>query len=946
MFVHANTGIYVKGVLCISRQAIFKHYKESRALLYDFISQLFPFSYFLITNDQWESRIAQSLLLFIVFKCKDINITINQMKDKFLLDKKAQNIIELISLFKNILLISHIFACFWLLAAKLSVSIYKQQDDQIDNSSNPQSWIDLMLLTNSSWIVQYIYSYYFITVTMITVGYGDIRPTNIIEVSVSIFLMMTCCVIFGFTINSIGQIFQDFYSKENLIRQKRFIIGNYMMRKGVSKSTMKEIYQYLDYYWKEKSDENQQEEQEIISQLSNRLREELLAESYYNIFKENSIFKDNFSYQTMQKCLPLIQEQRCTPEEIVYDTEVSSQDIWIYFVLSGELEINIQPPKVVSNYQSQGNSSASTVSILRKGDHFGEFSFFSGQQPKMNLKSLNFSKLIKIKRSDFLRIIIEDQEEYETFCMIKDMILFSKDGTKLKVKCVSCKDSKHEVGDCPYLHLLRNKYKIIGQMSYSQPHVDREKPKFERNLKTKQNTLKQIEMCSNHLLEYLNDKYENLITYEDNYLHLNQISHQNSQFNSSLQKDANISNQNMDNFTSQNSIFPFYNNQQLNNQNSNLNIASPNRLSISGGSQLYYQNSSFLNQLSSDKKIKPQEGLNSQRFNTFQTTESDDYKYNTNSNEDLQETDKIKQISGNIKRPSYFSSFQQMQSNYSRTCSIQTQLPQETNQQILLANKQVVPKKNSIYLANQNIGPRRNSQQLYQMQLITNNNTNNNQLHSKMTKFVTGIPSQVYDDFIKKQEQKVNKIEYFSEQFDLFEGDFEKMKITINYFSNFNYSKVILKIKKKQNIRKKIVCKPLEQAFSRNIVSKSQKNQGLNISQNIFDSNKPSFKNESKYNQNNSSTRTIFAANNNKVVQQSIFNTEFNNQKQQLQQNHSPLESKYLDFSQNVDKFITQESNDYSFIIINPNTPNHSSQDMSNFQKIQSTLTRKCYDFQ
>ncbi|KAL4455387.1 hypothetical protein ABPG74_012539 [Tetrahymena malaccensis] len=705
-----------------------------------------------------------------------------------------------------------------------------------------------------------------------------------------------------------------------------------MMRKGVSKSTMKEIYQYLDYYWREKSDENQQEEQEIISQLSNRLREELLAESYHNIFKENSIFKDNFSSQTIQKCLPMIQEQRCTPEEIVYSADIVNQDIWIYFVLSGELEVYLQPPNSISKYQAQGHSCTSTVSILRKGDHFGEFSFFSGQQPKMNLKSLNFSKLIKIKRSDFLSILIEDQEEYEIFCMIKDMILFSKDGTRLKVKCPSCKDSNHEVGDCPYLHLQPNKGKIVGQMSYSQPHIHREKPKFERYLNKKQNTLSQIEVCSNYLLEYLNDKYENLIKYEDNYLHLNYISHQNSQFNSSMYINSNQLDQNIENFTSQNSIIPFYNNQQLNYLNSNINVVNPSRQSISSGQQYNYQNSSFLNQLPSDQK--QQEGLNSQRFNTFQTTESDDQKDNTNSNEDLQEIDKVKQISGNIQRPSIFSSFQQMQSNYSRTCSIQSQVPQEIN-------KQAAPKKNSIQLANLNNGHRKNSQQFYQKYIIPNNNNQNAQ---KMTKFVTGIPSQVYDDFVKKQiELKVNKIEYLNEQLDLFEGDFEKMKIMINYFSNFNFSKILLRIKNKQNNRKKTLSKPLEQGFSRNILSKSQKNQGVSNSQNGIDSQKSNFKNESKYNQNIFNVRT--SANNNKIISHSIFNTQFNIEKQ-LQQNSSVQESKYLDISQNVEKFITQESNDYSFSKISPNTPNHSSQDISNIQNVQSTINRKCYDFQ
>ncbi|KAL4484463.1 hypothetical protein ABPG74_019640 [Tetrahymena malaccensis] len=335
IFIHTNTAIYVKGVLCTNRQAIFKYYRESNAFLYDFISQFFPLSYFLITQDNWQSRIALVLLLPIVFKYKDINIIINNMKDKFLFDKKAQNIIELINLFKNVILISHIFACIWILAAKISYLVYnipqlQQQPSNLSNNYNTQTWIDMMQLTDSSWI------------------------------------------------------------KENMIREKRFIIGNYMIKKGVSKSTMKDVYEYLEYYWKERSDENLQEENHIISQLSNGLREELLAESNRIIFKDCSFFKDNFSYETLLRCLPIIQEQRCTPEEVIYDSEIGDSDIWLYFIQEGELELFIQSPDYTNKRKIQFQNSA--ITIIKQGDQFGEVQFFTGEQPKMSLKSLNFSK--------------------------------------------------------------------------------------------------------------------------------------------------------------------------------------------------------------------------------------------------------------------------------------------------------------------------------------------------------------------------------------------------------------------------------------------------------------------------------------------------------------------------------------------------------------------------
>ena len=41
---------------------------------------------------------------------------------------------------------------------------------------------------------------------MVTVGYGDITPANIIEISYSMLFMLVSCGVFGYSINSIGSI--------------------------------------------------------------------------------------------------------------------------------------------------------------------------------------------------------------------------------------------------------------------------------------------------------------------------------------------------------------------------------------------------------------------------------------------------------------------------------------------------------------------------------------------------------------------------------------------------------------------------------------------------------------------------------------------------------------------------------------------------------------------
>ncbi len=45
---------------------------------------------------------------------------------------------------------------------------------------------------------------------MLTIGYGDITPKTNTEIIVCIVMMFIACGVFGFTLNSINQIFDSF----------------------------------------------------------------------------------------------------------------------------------------------------------------------------------------------------------------------------------------------------------------------------------------------------------------------------------------------------------------------------------------------------------------------------------------------------------------------------------------------------------------------------------------------------------------------------------------------------------------------------------------------------------------------------------------------------------------------------------------------------------------
>lgn len=83
---------------------------------------------------------------------------------------------------------------------------------------------------------------------MTTVGYGDISPSNKVEMLFSVLFMLFACVIFAFSLNKIGAIVEDiknFQRKKNEIFQS---LNNLLKKKNISRKLSYVIREYVDYY--------------------------------------------------------------------------------------------------------------------------------------------------------------------------------------------------------------------------------------------------------------------------------------------------------------------------------------------------------------------------------------------------------------------------------------------------------------------------------------------------------------------------------------------------------------------------------------------------------------------------------------------------------------------------------------------------------------------------
>ncbi|KAL4506000.1 hypothetical protein ABPG72_013761 [Tetrahymena utriculariae] len=311
-------------------------------------------------------------------------------------------------------------------------------------------WMSHENINQISWNSQYIASFYFMTVTMITVGFGDILQKNDAEMILSISTMIFASGVFGYCLNQVGGIFNNFFFVGNQIKKKLLEIQKYMSKKNIDSNLQLQIREYLEYYRREQSEMSEEQEQDTIQKLSESLRSKLLFEANKIVLQDSPIFKQNFSKQVIEQTVPLIHQIKYTPENDILVRGVQD-DQSIYFIENGSVEVILDAKQ--TNSQS--------IYILKKGQSFGEYTFFTSLPRVQNIRSREFTTVIKISRQDFLTLLSRFPEDAKTFCSIKDQITYLDDYSKVNLKCMSCHSLYHYINDCQYLHYFPKKARII-----------------------------------------------------------------------------------------------------------------------------------------------------------------------------------------------------------------------------------------------------------------------------------------------------------------------------------------------------------------------------------------------------------------------------------------------------------------------------------------------------
>ncbi|CAD8120874.1 unnamed protein product [Paramecium sonneborni] len=439
-----NTAYYNAGSLITNRIQIFKHH-ITKSYGLEWISTIILIILFIAckTTDTI-INVTQNpiylVLLSVLSHQINVHYKASQYESALNLSKKVSSCLELLKFLLLLFYVIHLFSCLW-----FWVGNYSKENDEF-------TWLDtLEYLPIIDWTDEYLQSFYYVCVTMFTVGYGDITPKSGLEKSICIVLILISSIQLPYSINTVGSIIEKISDYGEETKNKLRTINSYMNKKKVPYNLQIQIRQYLNHYWTSLQGQDTEEEKVIISQLSLNLREQLIIQANSRIFAKVTLLKQNFSHQLQQKLLKKVQQIQMQPEQII---ELDN-NIQCYFVDEGEINIIIESGMVVQK--------------AKKDDVVGLDNLFLGFHNKnQNIKSIGFTKLLILSRQDFLQELKEFPNDYEKFCSIRDDLLFNFKSSYIKKQCDSCYQYGHEIIDCSMLHYVPQKDFLIKRIQYPQ----------------------------------------------------------------------------------------------------------------------------------------------------------------------------------------------------------------------------------------------------------------------------------------------------------------------------------------------------------------------------------------------------------------------------------------------------------------------------------------------
>ncbi|EWS72631.1 cyclic nucleotide-binding domain protein (macronuclear) [Tetrahymena thermophila SB210] len=195
-------------------------------------------------------------------------------------------------------------------------------------------------IDNGTALSRYVAAIYWSTITMTTIGYGDIVPiTDLERIYVSIVTLISCGI-FGYSISQIQEIVGEIQRKSETFNKKMLALNKLMNSRQLNKKIMYQVIKYYEYLYKESDGNLEEEGLNMIENLPVSMRDSIKFEMNHKYLYSQKIFSLNFTKPFLNELSMKIKQLKIGPETDLY--QLGEFDKRLFFVQKGSIALYIK----------------------------------------------------------------------------------------------------------------------------------------------------------------------------------------------------------------------------------------------------------------------------------------------------------------------------------------------------------------------------------------------------------------------------------------------------------------------------------------------------------------------------------------------------------------------------------------------------------------------------
>lgn len=288
------------------------------------------------------------------------------------------NVFRISKLILYILIIIHWNSC-----------IYFQMSAWIGFGSDEWVYYDInetLYPENASLSRMYIYSFYWSTLTLTTIGETP-RPEKDVEYVFVVVDFLIGVLIFATIVGNVGSMISNMNAAKSDFQQRMDGVKMYMKLRKVGEELETRVIKWFDYVWNNKQSFD---EEEILSKLPEKLRAEIAINVHLDALKRVAIFQDCEPGLLVQLVLKLKLSIFSPGDYVCRKGDIGKE---MYIVKRGQLNV-------------VGDDGQTIYAGLGDGSVFGEVSILNipgnktGNRRTANVRSLGYSDLFVLSKDD------------------------------------------------------------------------------------------------------------------------------------------------------------------------------------------------------------------------------------------------------------------------------------------------------------------------------------------------------------------------------------------------------------------------------------------------------------------------------------------------------------------------------------------------------------------